>query len=158
MEQLCDHQSVGVIVRNSNQDIVLLNRARFPYGLAAPAGHVDDHGSLEQAAIDEVFEEVGLVIPISGLVKVINQRRVDGNVCRRQGGDYHVWTVYRADNIDGAISASQEETRGASWYTPDRLQQLAEITRQQIESEVRPGAQTLEHIWLNFFEELSLVK
>jgi len=64
MENLCDNKSVGVIVQNDGGDILLLHRARFPFGMAPPAGHIDDHGSPEQAAVTEVFEEVGLTLPI----------------------------------------------------------------------------------------------
>lgn len=150
METYCDHKSVGVIIQNEKGDVLLLDRARFPFGLAPPAGHVDDHGSLEQTAIDETFEEVGL--RVSDLEKVIEERRVD-NVCRRFGGDYHMWTVFTAAEATGDIIPNSDETKGASWRSLVDLQNLAQQTRER-----KVGAQTLEPIWLDFFSELGLIK
>ena len=56
----CDHTSVGVLIHNDNNELLLIERGTFPFGMAAPAGHVDQHDSCEEAAIAEVREEVGL--------------------------------------------------------------------------------------------------
>jgi len=152
----CDNRSVGVIIANANDEILLLSRARYPYGLAAPAGHIDDHGSSEQAAIDEVREETGLIVPPNSLVKIIGQRLVS-NTCRRPGGDHHVWDVYQTPTFEGDMTASQSETLGANWYSPDALQLLADATR-KLDREAQRGEQVLEPIWLDFFTELGIVK
>ncbi len=157
MEQLCDNVSVGVILQNPQGEVLLLNRARFPYGLAPPAGHLDDHDNLEQAAVTEVYEEVGLSVATSSLVKVIDARRVN-NKCRRKNGNFHIWTVYTAENIEGQITASPEETDGATWQSPRELQQLADQTRSNPERAHYAGAQILELIWLEFFTELGFFK
>ena len=155
MESLCDHKSVGVIIKNPNDEILLLNRARYPFGLAAPAGHIDDHGSPEQAAVEEVFEEVGLTIPISGLIKVIDHRRIN-NWCRRQNGDHHIWTVYQANDVVGNITASLDETRGAFWHSRADLQYITDASRRHTKP-ARAGNQLFEPIWLDFFTELGYV-
>lgn len=156
MEKVCDNTSVGVIIQNEAREVLLMNRARFPFGLAAPAGHIDTHGSPEQTATAEVYEEVGLYIPLSGLEKLIDARKVD-NKCRRKGGDHHIWTVFSARNISGHIVASKDETKGAGWYAPEVLQVLADRTRQSTGKETHVGAQVLELIWLDFFTELGFV-
>ncbi len=156
MARSCDNTSVGVVIRNGSGDVLLLERARFPFGLAAPAGHIDDHGSPEQAAIAEVFEEVGLYLPLSGLEKVIDARRIN-NQCRRMGGNHHLWTIYSAKSISDRIVASKRETKGASWYATEALQALADSTRQNIDKEARVGDQVLEPVWLDFLMELGLV-
>src|SRR5215207_2812720 len=83
---MCDNRSVGVVVRNTAGMLALLTRRKFPIGIAPPAGHVDDHGNSEQAAIEEVSEEIGVTLALSGLKRTtIANRRVE-NVCRRPGG------------------------------------------------------------------------
>ncbi len=155
-EKFCDNKSAGVILKN-NDDILLLDRARFPFGLAPPAGHIDEHGSYEDAAVNEVFEEVGITIAHSSLVKVIDSRRVE-NTCRRLSGDHHVWNVYSAETDTMNIQASIEETNGAAWYTPKKLQSIANITREKSGIETKPGGQVMELIWLDFLVELGYVE
>lgn len=158
MEKICDHKSVGVIVGDQQNRLLMLDRARFPFGLAAPAGHVDDHGSLEKAAVEEVFEETGLNISTDDLIKVVDARRVDDNKCRRQNGDYHVWTVFRAENVVGDILPSPDETLGVAWYTSDELQSIADQTRINQFHEAQRGDKVLEKIWLDFLVELNYIK
>lgn len=156
MENLCDNKSVGVVVQNDEGDILLLHRARFPFGMAPPAGHIDDHGSPEQAAVIEVFEEVGLVLALDGLHKVISERRVT-NQCRRTNGDYHIWTVYTAQAGTKTTQASEAETLGCEWVSPVALQQLADTTKRQSQ-EAQLGERVLEGIWVDFLTEIGLVK
>ena len=61
MANQCDNTSVGMIVRNDKDELLLIERKNEPYGFAPPAGHVDDHGSFEDAARAELEEEVGSV-------------------------------------------------------------------------------------------------
>lgn len=160
MVKECDNLSVGVIIRDLEGKIALLKRAKFPVGIAAPAGHVDDHGSLEQTAIQEVQEELGLTIHKSGLHKVIDNLRVE-NQCRRPGGDHHAWTVFETADFSGKLQPSEDETKGARWYTPSEIQQLADRTKayqtgniSEEEWQAEPG---LEEIWLNFLQRLGIL-
>ena len=162
LPKYCDNKSVGIIIKNKDGSFALLERMRFPIGIAPPAGHVDDHGSFEQAAIDEVNEEIGLIITSENLhPTVIKNRRVN-NQCRRVGGDHHEWIVYEVDSFEGMLRPSPDETKGVEWYTPSDLQQLADRTRafkagnvQDADWEASPG---LEEIWLDFLTELGYVK
>jgi 8-oxo-dGTP pyrophosphatase MutT (NUDIX family) len=153
METYCDNTSVGVILQNEHDDVLLLNRARFPFGMAAPAGHIDEHGSPEQAAVTEVFEEVGLIVPQESLIKVIDARRI-ANQCRRINGDHHDWTVYMSRTFSGDLNPSVAETKGAAWISLHALRRLAAV-RNVDRSE--PGAQALEPVWRDFFAELHLI-
>ena len=161
MTQPCDNLSVGVIIEQ-NDKIALLKRAKSPIAMAPPAGHIDDHGSPEQAAVDEVFEEIGLSITSDGLVPtVISNRRVN-NQCRRVNGDHHTWWVYRATKFEGTIAPCADETQGANWYTKKELQAFADRTRSlvaanstQADWQENPG---LEETWLAFFIELGYIK
>jgi 8-oxo-dGTP pyrophosphatase MutT (NUDIX family) len=61
MIEKCNNTSVGIIVWQEGK-ILLIERKKFPFGFAPPAGHVDaDDASFEQAAKRELQEEVGLV-------------------------------------------------------------------------------------------------
>lgn len=151
----CDNKSVGIIIENQDGDILLLDRARYPFGLAPPAGHVDGHGSPEQTAVDETYEESGLIVSTSDLVKLISDRRLS-NTCRRPGGDHHDWTVFLARNFSGTLRANHKETLGAQWYSRKRLGELACATRLRT-TEPQRGDAVLEQIWLDMFVELGFV-
>jgi NUDIX domain len=69
MTKQCDNTSVGVVIRDAEGRFALLKRAKFPVGIAPAAGHIDDHGSPEQAALDEVREELGIVLTLDELKK-----------------------------------------------------------------------------------------
>ena len=161
MAKICDNTSVGVIIINSGGKVALLKRANFPIRIAPPAGHIDDHGSAVQAALDEVEEEIGLIIDPSDLMPTaISERRID-NPCSRTGGDHHVWTVYRAEQFLGDIDPDPEETQGAEWYSKKQLQRLADRTKDykagkipESEWKENPG---LEEVWLDFMLELGQV-
>lgn len=145
----CDNRSVGVIVENEFDETLLVSRARFPFGWAAPAGHVDSHGGVEQTAVDEVFEETGVVVGIDDLEKVIDNQRIE-NVCRRPGGDHHYWTVYRARVRKQELTLAPEEVLDVQWVSRQTLAALALGTVQQ--EEIQAGDAALEAIWGGFFE------
>ena len=147
----CDNRSVGVLLFNEHNELLLIERARFPFGYAAPAGHIDEHGSPEQAAIEEVREETGLLIAKGSLQHVIRDRRIE-NRCRRQGGFYHDWDVFKTNQYQGTLQPSKDETNGAQWLSPERLQALADETRRAV-----PGVLGIEAVWLTFLEELGFI-
>ncbi|MDB5184507.1 MAG: hydrolase [Candidatus Saccharibacteria bacterium] len=157
----CDNMSVGVIIQSPEGAFALLERARFPIGIAPPAGHIDEHGQPEQAAVNEVQEELGLVIALNGLQNTVIQGRRVNNQCRRPGGTHHSWWIYEATKYSGNLVPDAEETRGANWYAPDQLQALADRTKafqagqlSQKDWEANPG---LEPVWFDFFTELGYV-
>jgi 8-oxo-dGTP pyrophosphatase MutT (NUDIX family) len=161
MTKQCDNTSVGVIIKDNKGRVALLKRARFPVGIAPPAGHIDTHGTPEQAAIAEVAEELGLYITAGNLQKTIIQKRRVSNQCRRVGGDHHNWWVYEANKFEGRLNPDPDETKGAAWYDPAQLQELANRTTSfqaghigQSAWEASPG---LEEIWLSFLTELGYV-
>lgn len=165
MPKVCDNISVGVIIESPEREIVLLKRAKFPIGYAPPAGHGDlddEHGSIEQAAVGEVSQEVGLTIATEGLTRtVVNNRRVY-NQCRREGGTYHNWFVFEARDYSGTITPSPDETQGARWYPQAEVQELADRTKDyeagNVTEEAWAANPGLEPIWKDFFVELGRVE
>ena len=156
MIKICDNTSVGMLIRNNKGNLLLIERRKQPFGFAPPAGHVDDHGSFENAAEDEVKEEVGL-IPKN--LKFIAEGRKN-NRCRREGGDWHYWKIYEVE-ISGDLKPSAEETKQAEWFSVLRLQELAERTKLYLNGQIpqdkwqaNPG---LEPVWFEWLSELKII-
>lgn len=151
----CDHTSVGMIINKGN-DLLLIERKRPPFGFALPAGHVDQHGSYEQAAEDEVKEEVGLV-PTKLVLSLEGKK---SNPCRRMGGTWHYWKIYHVET-EGELNPSQDETKQAKFFTPEEVKQLALRTEKYLakiiseeEWQQSPG---LEPVWYDWLKDLRLV-
>lgn len=155
MSKKCDNKSVGMIVYKGDE-LLLIERMKKPFGFAPPAGHVDDHGSFEDAAREELEEEVGLQ---TKKLELIAEGRKE-NACRRKGGNYHYWKIYRA-MADGEVHRSIEETKQVDWYSKEQLASLAEKTEKYLDGgitdsewEERPG---LEPVWYEWLKELRII-
>lgn len=154
--QACDHTSVGILVKR-DACLLLIERARPPYGLAPPAGHVDGSPSFEEAARRELYEEVGL--RTSGVRLLAAGRKQ--NPCRRPGGSWHYWKVYEAIDAVGDIHASPDEAKRSSWATRSELEELANRSRNfrlgKISNKDWERSPGLEPVWEEWLTELSLV-
>lgn len=155
MPNICDNKSVGMLVHKGDK-LLLIERKKYPFGFAPPAGHVDDKGSFENAAKEEIEEEVGLIATTITLVK---EGRKD-NPCRREGGTWHYWKIYRVD-ATGDIKRSKDETKQAGWFSTDQIETLATKTESYIagtisqeEWEKAPG---IEPVWYDWFKELGVL-
>lgn len=160
MAKSCDHTSVGVVLRDQEGRFALLKRALFPVGIAPAAGHIDNHGGPEKAAEDEVSEELGVSVRGKLQRTTIYDRRVD-NKCRREGGDYHHWSVFEATIEPTGLRPSPDETKGAGWYTLEQLQTLANRTESyhagNISKEDWEAYPSLEEVWVPFLQELGYI-
>jgi len=155
MSKICDHTSVGMIVRRDGK-ILLIERAKFPKGFACPAGHVDGDESYEVSAQRELKEEVGLD---AARLELLVDKRMD-NPCRCEGGSWHQWKVYEVE-ATGDIERSLDETKKAGWYSIEDMQALAEKTEKFQKGEIaeeewneHPG---LEPVWYDWFKELKIL-
>lgn len=144
----CDHTSVGVLIYNDKDELLLIERGTFPFGMAAPAGHVDQHASYEEAAIAEVWEEVGLKIE---RLKLIAEGRKE-NPCRRINGNWHYWKIYEAD-CSGQIVLSPREAKRAEWCSINRLVELGMLSPDRIET----AGDSLERVWLDWLYDLQIL-
>lgn len=144
--KVCDNASVGVLIERKNR-FLMFERQTFPPGIAPPAGHIDDHGSVELAAVAEVYEEVGL--------EAFDLTRLWSgwldNRCRRPGGHGHHWTVFQA-SADGSLNLGKREAANAAWLTRDRLQILANRT---VLRSARPG---LEPVWCVLLHQVGVIR
>ncbi|MET8014765.1 NUDIX hydrolase [Streptomyces sp. NPDC005271] len=155
--KLCDHASIGVLI-SCPDGLLVFERATLPTGIAPVAGHLDQHGSPEQAACDEVAEEVGLAV--THLHPLLEQWRP--NRCRRTptGPVGHRWWIFQAQ-VSGTVRPSLREVRAPRWMHPDQLQHYAlrtaayaEGSLDKAEFEQDPG---LEPVWVRFLHDLQLI-
>ena len=153
--QICDHTSVGILIYR-RKDVLLIERRNAPIGFAPPAGHVDNLGTFEDAARIEVHQEVGL--SVERLELVGEGKRM--NPCRRIGGTWHYWKIYKAD-VSGELQLSNRETRSSIWASPETIRDLAGKTEKYAQKSIDetewiagPG---LEPVWVEWFRELGLV-
>jgi ADP-ribose pyrophosphatase YjhB (NUDIX family) len=138
------------------EKLLLIERAKFPFGFAIPAGHVDDDATFEAAAIRELEEEVGLETVELALVAEGRKE----NPCRREDGTWHYWKIYKV-TFDGNVERSLDETKQAGWYTKEEMQKLGEKTQAYLAKEIseeswekNPG---LEPIMYDWFKELKIL-
>lgn len=156
----CDHTSVGMLVQkdiDGDTKLLLIERKKPPFGFAPPAGHVDEHGSFEKAAFNELREEVGLEARDLQLVAAAKKN----NPCRRKNGDWHYWRIYEARDVVGEIKRSEDETKQAGWFDHDQVHKLTQRTEAYLRGEIpedewqkSPG---LEPVWLEWLRELCII-
>ncbi len=158
----CDNHVVGVLIHDAAGRLLMFQRATPPPGVAPPAGHVEHHGSADDAAVAEVREEVGLTVvrlrPLlsAWLPDSCGSRDLPGP----QGFD-HRWTVYRAD-VTGEVEADVREARHPYWYTPAEVQALTDRTvayaHGRLSAEEFAAEPGLEPVWVGFLRDLGLVR
>lgn len=151
----CDHTSVGIVVWRDGK-LLLIERAREPFGFALPAGHADGD-TYEVAAAKELKEEVGL--SAETLTLLAEGRK--NNPCRRVDGAWHYWKIYEA-SVTGELARSLDETKQARWLSPAEIQELAVVTEKYLRKEMsdtdwakNPG---LEPIMYEWFTQLKILK
>jgi ADP-ribose pyrophosphatase YjhB (NUDIX family) len=155
----CCGTSVGVLTEDQDHRLLMVTRGWHPIGIAPVAGHVADaHTSVADALVAEVREEVGLEVTGARLLSEAHRT----NLCAsppawpRPG---HYWWVYTA-TATGTVQAAPGETRGAAWYTPDQVRELAAAT---VEHAVagRPAADqpldSLEAVWVEILASAGVV-
>ena len=128
MAKICDNNSAGVIIRNNQGELLLIERKSWPYGMAMPAGHLDGDTS-EIGAVREIAEEVGLNILSQELVL---EKEFD-NPCKRTGGDHHRFYVYKAEEWIGKPFIREEEkdkVRKIIWVSIGKLELLSARTEE----------------------------
>jgi hypothetical protein len=158
---MCDHASVGVLIRREDRDAdlgprwLMLDRPGGN-GVASVAGHLNDtHGFRTEATVAraEVAQQVGLTV--TELHRVSGGWREDPCGRPTESGNEigHVWQVYRAE-VTGPLPASAV-ARGAQWMTEEKLQELADRTTAYARERIshtdwaaRPGLNPVWVMWL----------
>lgn len=132
MPYVCDGNSVGVLIFDSLDRLLMITRAKAPSGIAPVAGHVRDNNpefTHLDAAVVEANEEVGLAIAKEDLEEVYERHlpnRCGATVQAEPAG--HQWLVYQTREWSGTIRRAPGEVREFGWYEPAQIQVLAERT------------------------------
>jgi ADP-ribose pyrophosphatase YjhB (NUDIX family) len=152
----CDHTSVGMLCWRDGE-LLLIERRKPPYGFAPPAGHVDNHGSFEDAARQELLEEVGLV---ANELHLLREGRKE-NPCRRPDGSWHYWRVYEV-KASGVPKRSMTETKQLGWYSREAIVHLAQRTAGysggDLDEQSWSADPGLEPVWCDWLRELGVLR
>ncbi len=123
-----------------------------PHYEAFVRGEKQDHMARwhngEKAAKAELQEEAGLVA--TSLICIAEGRKE--NPCRREGGTWHYWRIYKA-NADGELKPSTEETRGSFWCTREQMRDMLDGKAIRMPH----GEAGLEPVWREWFSELNIL-
>lgn len=113
------HFTVGAIIKNAEDQYLIVDRAVEPFGFAAIAGHVDQAESSEQALRREIKEESGLKVVD---FKLLVSEFLAENKCSK-GVLGHHWDVYSV-TVQGQMAKNQREAKSIGWYPLEQLKQL----------------------------------
>jgi 8-oxo-dGTP pyrophosphatase MutT (NUDIX family) len=159
---VCDNASVGGLIWGvDGNSLLMFERATPPWGLAGVGGHVDTHGTYEDAIRAEVSEEVGLTAVRVG--PVYPEPLWIGNRCRRTPGPRgvgHRWQWYHV-KYQGDVTPNPREARHPRWITPGQLRALSARTAQfaagKISAEDFKAGPGIEPVWVNVLLDLGLI-
>ncbi|MEE2040903.1 NUDIX domain-containing protein [Nocardiopsis sp. CT-R113] len=152
----CCGTSIGVLITDPADQLIMITRGWWPKGTAPVAGHVrDEHASVAQALVAEVREEVGLTV--TGTPRTLWRGHLP-NLCaslpaRPTPG--HQWEVAEA-TAEGQIIPAPGETQGARAYTQHEVDALAQATLAHYRAGGLPVDQpdaSLEAVWLRLLYE-----
>lgn len=130
------HYSVGALIRDTQDRILLIDRAEAPFGFACVAGHVDEGETFEHALMREVKEEVGLTIQS---YRLLAQEWIPWNWCHH-GITGHEWEIFEC-TVAGELADNPLEVRSIRWYTREEIRELK-----------------LEEIWEYWFKKLNILE
>ena len=109
----CD--SIIELLDYPNRPIVLIERANPPYGWAIPGGFVDVGEMVEQAAVREAQEEVGLEIQLIALLGLYSDPSRDQR-------DHVVTAVYVAEALGTPVAA--DDAKNCQIFNVNNLPKL----------------------------------
>jgi mutator protein MutT len=114
------HRSVGAIIKNDQGEILLIERAIFPFGWSCPSGHVDESENPEQGMEREILEETGIKVQKS---RLLFNEFLDWNKCSH-GVTGHKWFLYEALEWTGKIKIEKSEVKNINWVAISELKKL----------------------------------
>lgn len=115
------HKSVGVVVQNSKNEVLLFKRVKFPFVWTIPAGHLDLGENPKRAAARELLEETQIV---ANNLDTLFVGEIKGDSCVG-GADIHFWYAYLTtipDHVEPTID--EDEGREWAWFSLDDLPEV----------------------------------
>lgn len=134
------HYSVGIFLENEQDEICLMDRRFKPFGLACPAGHVDEDEVLEgiadaeEIAKRELFEETGIR---AHRLQFVCKEEVPWNACWK--AEVHYWYLFRYRARSTELKLDPEEAKSGGW------RKRASIT-----------LDALEPVWKHWFQTMRI--
>ncbi|WP_019635045.1 NUDIX hydrolase [Actinomadura atramentaria] len=185
MPKQCDGTSVGIVITDPQDRVLMIQRATPPAGLAGIAGHVDDHGTPLDAALAELREEIGLAVTDRWTRMPTLAQAWRPNRCRRRpwpptvadvAGDGsapldlaqalptagHRWTVYRLHVTEHpALEPARREVADVRWMDGDGLATAAARTlayaRGEISDQQWSADPGIEPVWVRWLAGAGLL-
>ncbi|RLC38481.1 hypothetical protein DRH27_02170 [Candidatus Falkowbacteria bacterium] len=114
------HKSVGAIIKNDKNEILMIERMKYPFGWACPAGHIEKDETPEQALKREILEETGLKV---NNYKLLFHEFLSWNTCSR-GVKGHDWYLYEILDWEGKIKRSKSEAKQIKWIAVNDFNKL----------------------------------
>ncbi|HCP08924.1 MAG TPA: hypothetical protein DIT25_03960 [Candidatus Moranbacteria bacterium] len=130
------HRSAGAIIRNEEGKILMMDRKKFPFGWACPAGHVDEGESPDQAVVREIKEEMNLDVKDP---KLLIHEFVGWNECSK-GVKGHDWFLFEITEWTGEVEGSGAEAKSFAWKNIEEIKTLQ-----------------LEPVWEYWFKKLRII-
>ncbi|MBE2998721.1 NUDIX hydrolase [Nocardiopsis sp. HNM0947] len=151
----CCGTSIGVMIEDERHNLLMVTRGWWPKGTAPVAGHVrDEHTDVAAALVAEVEEEVGLTVTGSGLLWEGFLPNLCASLPHRPTPG-HYWHLAIA-TAEGQVTPAEGETKGARFYSPVEVNDLAHATlahyRDGGRAEEQPD-ESLEAVWLRLLWE-----
>ena len=133
------HVSVGAILVNEKGQVLMMDRAKFPFGWACPAGHMDEEDESPALAVKrEVNEESGINISKYPVFEVFSEY-VEWNMCDRKFPG-HYWHVFLVQVKGDEYVPAKSEVKEMKWVPRDEI-----------------GKLNLEKVWKHWFEKLKWI-
>lgn len=108
----------GCIVKRDNKILMVKEAKKKCYGQwNFPAGHVDEHEKITDAAIREVFEETGCKVKLTGVLPIMT-------MYTEKESYFHV--RFTADVIEENIKFDTEEILDVKWKDIEELKNMTD--------------------------------
>jgi 8-oxo-dGTP diphosphatase len=104
--------TVDIIIEYRDQGLVLIERAKPPYGWALPGGFVEYGETLEEAALREAREETGLTVTLLGQFHSYSDPARDPR-------QHTITTVFVA--LGRGTPAAGDDARGLGIFLPEAI-------------------------------------
>jgi nucleoside triphosphatase len=107
---------VGAFILNKNDEVLLIQQAKWSNQYCIPGGHIELNESIESALKREVREEVGLDI------EVIRLFGVQESICSKQfhQAKHFIFLDYLCRSISENVQIDHREAQDFIWVSPQK--------------------------------------
>jgi ADP-ribose pyrophosphatase YjhB (NUDIX family) len=128
------HYSAGVVIECKGK-YLLLDRINPPFGLACPAGHIDEGEDSKVACLRELKEETGIALSD---IEFVYEEEIPWNYCK--SAEVHYWYLYKASVESESVTLEKEGAKSIGWYSTEEIKTL-----------------NLEKVWEYWLKKLNII-